>query len=247
MNSRPDIYFNFSTNAGLYGNPSTLTYTGMESGIATPQMDSTFNFTSPVKTIDPEPQEEYSPFQIVGVRRSLGELLGAFEGNSIFQNPEMTGRMRVLNYNARREVIGGGKWVVLSADITSAQRPGFYNRKSTLNSKKNRGVSGRASLTPVKGKNQYKVYIRVNNNNEIPINGMMPCEVRCECPAFQYWLAHPDWKVKNLYNNPSAANLQEYTSKTGRRVRNPDMIPGMCKHIAFFLYQLTSEGRFIRH
>ena len=62
------------------------------------------------------------------------------------------------------------------------------------------------------------------------------CEVKCMCKAFRYWIAYPDLLTKNFYGRPSKWNL------VCNKVRNPKLVPGICKHIAYLIQQLLIEG-----
>jgi hypothetical protein len=67
-------------------------------------------------------------------------------------------------------------------------------------------------------------------------NGQHKCEVRCSCPAFNYWMANPDLTSKNFHGNPTAWN------KVRNKVRNPRLIPGICKHLVQLSYSLNNSG-----
>lgn len=87
------------------------------------------------------------------------------------------------------------------------------------------------------GKHSYKVAIRVhrkNKNEHYSINSY--CEVRCSCPAFHYWTAYPDVRSKNFYGRPS------YWNKVRNRVRNPRLVPSICKHVFTYASYLIQFG-----
>jgi len=53
-------------------------------------------------------------------------------------------------------------------------------------------------------------------------------KIRCSCSDFYYTWSYPDWKEKVLFGSKP----KKYIRKTKTRPpRNPDQIPGMCKHI----------------
>lgn len=61
-------------------------------------------------------------------------------------------------------------------------------------------------------------------------------EIKCSCPAFKYWVAHSDILTHNFYGKPSQWNLVRNMYK------NPELIPGMCKHIAFLMNEMIVGG-----
>jgi len=58
-----------------------------------------------------------------------------------------------------------------------------------------------------------------------PWNLKMKAEVKCSCPAFRYYVAHPDLRTRNLAGRPTQWN------KVKNKVKNPELYPGICKHL----------------
>lgn len=172
----------------------------------------------------PEPSIEMPYDPDMFHRLSAGELLQAYESDAVFRDSKVTKYMNVTSLDFRPSIAGAFN---ISATVHSAQKPGYYIHKKPTK---------RRSRGDVSGKEIYKVTIRVYNKGELPFQTDHPVEVRCECPAFQYYLAHPNLRTKNLLN-PSAWNRQPYVGN-GPRKRNPSMTPGLCKHISAVLWEL---------
>lgn len=52
------------------------------------------------------------------------------------------------------------------------------------------------------------------------------CTYRCSCPDANYTWGWADFKAKVWFGNPP----RKYVKKTNRKPKNPDLIPGFCKH-----------------
>lgn len=214
-------------------------YGGYESSTVESVVDSspTVDISVPESIIG----EDYGPNGIV--RLTVGELLSAYESGGIFKDSEVSRNMHVLGFEYR---VSPKHSVLINATVTSSHPSGFYSRRSTKNSKANKNTTGRNRGAP-RGKTVYKVQMRVFNGGEKFFNTTQKCEVRCECPAFQYFLAYPDFKHNALHGDPTGWNTVKHVPWNRGRKRNPDETPGMCKHLAFLLQYLTSQGKFIRH
>ncbi len=76
------------------------------------------------------------------------------------------------------------------------------------------------------GKGSYKTQIQLRRTNPSePWSLTNKCEVKCNCPAFRYYVAHPDLRSKNMFGKPSGWN------KVQNKVKNVRLIPGVCKHL----------------
>ena len=53
-------------------------------------------------------------------------------------------------------------------------------------------------------------------------------KVRCSCSDYTYRFSYANWKAKCQFGSKPKA----YKKKTNRKPLNPDLIPGMCKHIS---------------
>ena len=87
------------------------------------------------------------------------------------------------------------------------------------------------------GVHSYKVVVRVHRKSQkenYSINSF--CEVRCNCPAFHYWTAYPDFRNKNFYGRPS------YWNKVRNKVKNPRLVPTICKHVFTYVSYLIQYG-----
>jgi hypothetical protein len=83
-----------------------------------------------------------------------------------------------------------------------------------------------ADVLSIKGKIAYKTIINLHRQDvKIAWTINLKCEVKCNCPAFRYFLAHPDLRVKNLFGRPSDWN------KVKNKEKNVSLIPGICKHL----------------
>lgn len=69
----------------------------------------------------------------------------------------------------------------------------------------------------------------------------MKGEVKCTCKAFHYWMAYPDLQSKNLYGNPRKWN------RVANKVKNPEHLPGLCKHLVKLIYFLHMRGILLRN
>lgn len=64
------------------------------------------------------------------------------------------------------------------------------------------------------------------------------CQLRCQCPDFYFTWQYYDKQVKALAGSP----FKKYTRKTTTYPeRNPDHLPGYCKHIEGFVKKLASN------
>jgi hypothetical protein len=59
------------------------------------------------------------------------------------------------------------------------------------------------------------------------------CEVRCQCPAFNYYAAYADIQSSNFAGNPKKWN------KVPAPIRNPYSLPILCKHITAATYEVV--------
>lgn len=75
-------------------------------------------------------------------------------------------------------------------------------------------------------KHSYNTWIVLRRNDlSQPWSAGHRCEVRCNCPAFHYYVANADLKSKNFAGRPSKWN------KVDAPIKNPESIPAMCKHL----------------
>jgi len=75
--------------------------------------------------------------------------------------------------------------------------------------------------------------------DELKFNLDSKCEVYCSCPAFHFFVSHPDLKSDNFYGTPDP------TSFIPNTVRNPDKIPSICKHLARYTEYLVESGQIL--
>ena len=95
-----------------------------------------------------------------------------------------------------------------------------------------------ASETPKAG---YEIPIRDNHGNVYympKLTGATPVLVRCSCPDFRHSFMWEDFDVKSL----SGRRLSYERKTTTRPKRNPDHIPGVCKHLMGVINKLVSIG-----
>lgn len=62
--------------------------------------------------------------------------------------------------------------------------------------------------------------------------------LRCSCPDMEYTFTYWNYKNKAAFGGPPKA----YKRKTNRKPRNPDHLPGYCKHCSQFINYLQNEG-----
>lgn len=76
---------------------------------------------------------------------------------------------------------------------------------------------------------EYKTYTYKDEDYyfEYPDISTTKVRVRCSCPDFYWRFALADNKANCLFGSKPKA----YKKKTNRKPLNPDMIPGICKHI----------------
>jgi hypothetical protein len=77
-------------------------------------------------------------------------------------------------------------------------------------------------------------------------NPSMKGKVYCDCEAFRYFLAYPANQTHNLRDGNRDSTLR-YTAKTHHdpgpiRIRNPDEVVAMCKHIAKLWRHILANG-----
>ena len=63
-------------------------------------------------------------------------------------------------------------------------------------------------------------------------------KVRCSCSDYTYRFSYANWKAKCQFGSKPKA----YKKKTNRKPLNPDLIPGLCKHISQAQSYLKQEG-----
>lgn len=84
-------------------------------------------------------------------------------------------------------------------------------------------------VAQVKSSNNRKAYnnVIVLRRKELdePWSVDMMAEVRCSCPAYQYYNAYSNWINKNFYGKPN-----RWTKVKPKKI-NTKLIPGVCKHL----------------
>lgn len=117
----------------------------------------------------------------------------------------------------------------------------FYNLKILKSEMKDVGDFQRVFVGECQaadGIHHYRVTINLHRKSKLEhysINSF--CEVKCECSAFHYWTAHPDLRNKNLFGRPKAWN------KVRNKVRNPRLVPSICKHVFTYASYLIQYGQ----
>lgn len=108
-------------------------------------------------------------------------------------------------------------------------------------------ASGRfpKSKRPVAKEGFYGQQIKFIMNDREDVGNRLPsirsdkAKVLCTCDAYYYYF----WYYNKQQDAHSGRDLPKYTRKTppppvGRDFKNPQKIPGMCKHLAFLIREL---------
>lgn len=77
-----------------------------------------------------------------------------------------------------------------------------------------------------------------------------PCEVRCSCKAFAYYVANANIRNKSLAGSPARGKTYRDDSGTKRTINfllpspenNPGSVPALCKHLALVARQLLDNN-----
>ena len=113
--------------------------------------------------------------------------------------------------------------------------------KPNVSGEKTLTLNIRADVVSSHGSKNYSSWIvlrRATLNDEFTSNS--PAELRCSCPAFQYFAAYADWKKKTFAGRPG-----KWTTVKAP-IRNPKTIPIPCKHLmALMLYM--GKNKIIKH
>jgi hypothetical protein len=129
----------------------------------------------------------------------------------------------------------------------------FVNWKFNVNSRnialRNTSITGqdtlqlnvRAHIRSNEDRNKiYKSHIRLRRNDiKKKWSRNMPCEVHCTCPAFRFWMAHPDYRTDNFWSSRADA---DNWNRVENQVKNPTLIPGICKHLLYLSDNLVRSG-----
>ncbi|QPB08509.1 SWIM-type zinc finger protein [Vibrio phage Va2] len=84
---------------------------------------------------------------------------------------------------------------------------------------------------PIKDKKGYTFYCpRLTENTTVLL--------RCSCPDFRFTFMYPDYDKKSLQGR----RIPYQRKTTTRPPRNPDDIPGVCKHLIAVFNKLTNLG-----
>lgn len=84
---------------------------------------------------------------------------------------------------------------------------------------------------------RYSLAVRfLRSSADVPITPQTMVEVKCSCPAFNFFLAYVLWKGKSHLGKPKAKIKQPPD------IRNPRRIPTVCKHLQGFLGALIQDG-----
>ena len=98
----------------------------------------------------------------------------------------------------------------------------------------------RSAVDPSKS---YRTWITLRRpDKSTPWTPHLGGEIKCSCPAFQFWVAHPDLVTKNYDGNPTAWARKRFVNAQNGRVRNPQMYPGMCKHLVGLTMAMGQAG-----
>lgn len=95
-----------------------------------------------------------------------------------------------------------------------------------------------ASEKPIAG---HEIPIKDSHGNiyYLPkLKGSTPVLVRCSCPDFRFSFMWEDYDVKSL----SGRRISYERKTTTRPKRNPEHIPGICKHLMGVINRLVSIG-----
>lgn len=83
----------------------------------------------------------------------------------------------------------------------------------------------------------YNVSVKFHRDNtEKPFSIMNIGEVNCSCNAFRYNTAYPDVQNNVFFGQPKSNN------RIPNKVRNPQKVPTVCKHLYSFLIYLYNKG-----
>ena len=77
-----------------------------------------------------------------------------------------------------------------------------------------------------------------------------PCEVRCSCKAFAYYVANANVRNKSLAGTPTKGKVYRDETGTKRTINfllpspknNPASVPALCKHLALVAKRLLDNG-----
>lgn len=84
---------------------------------------------------------------------------------------------------------------------------------------------------------KYKVTVEFHRDDiDIPFSIKNIGKVFCECNAFRYNNAYPDVQSNNFAGIPQGYN------RIANKIRNPEKIPTVCKHLYSFLIYLYNKN-----
>jgi len=102
---------------------------------------------------------------------------------------------------------------------------------------KDRFVLFRFQVRSINRNVQYRVSMRVLRNKPGErLRTNLPVEVKCDCPAFNFWLAHVLWKHGSHLGKPKSR------IKPPPNIRNPRQVPTFCKHVFGVVRELIRSG-----
>lgn len=99
--------------------------------------------------------------------------------------------------------------------------------------------------------NPYRCWIKLRrkrNTQNWSFNN--PCEVRCTCKAFAYYVANANLRNKSLAGTPTRGKVYKDENGTKRTLNfllpapknNPGAVPALCKHLALVSKKLLDNG-----
>lgn len=79
----------------------------------------------------------------------------------------------------------------------------------------------------------------IKNQKEVIKASKVKAQVKCSCPAFQYFVQN------SIYTKTSLAGRPSKWAKVPANVRNPKDIAGLCKHLLAAFIHLESAGKLV--
>ena len=145
-----------------------------------------------------------------------------------------------------RELVNGSKKVLPTAVDNASDYLNFsYKDASYVPFLGTRSVQTKAIVQSLDGKSGYTTQITFYdvNEGEKPVFDINPVRVGCSCDSQYFYFSYANWLNNAHIGRKPRAYVPVSNPKRKMPPKNPNNIPGICKHIMAMSLALSSSGQ----